>query len=380
MWYTVYDKIIRVDLMKKILIISSEYTGRGHKSITDALCEQLNKHEDIEVSILEGFSMLGKVGIKISKSYGPLTRTSKKAWDMTWKFVQHNTDTINKAVKTLIGNKFADIVAEEQPDVIVSVHPAFIGCILDVMERKNIKIPFISMYADLVSISNMWTDPRADYSLCYTDEAIEYSLKMGIPKEKIRRFSFPVRERFTYGNPVAGSQIFKSSKIPTFLIMSGGEGSGNMIELAEMLLNHFNCRVKVLTGRNAAIRKKFESKKEKYGERIDVYGFVEAIEELMLSSDVAFMRGSPNTILEAINCCLPVIITDALPGQEAGNPGYFTDNNLGRFVHNEDEVIETVKELLENDAEKLMKIKEHQDKFRNPDAAREITDFIISLT
>ncbi len=365
--------------MKKILIISSEYTGRGHKSITDALCEQLNKHDDVEVSILEGFSMLGKAGIKISKSYGPLTRTSKKAWDITWKFVQHNTDAINKAIKTLISKKFADIVEEEQPDVIVSVHPAFIGCILDVMEKKNIKIPFVSMYADLVSISNMWTDPRADYSLCYTKEAIDYSLEMGIPQEKIKKFSFPVRERFTYGSPVAGSQLFKSSKIPTFLIMSGGEGSGNMMELAEMLLNHFNCRVKVLTGRNKALRDKFEAEKEKYGERIDVYGFVEAIEELMLSSDVAFMRGSPNTILEAINCCLPVIITDALPGQEAGNPDYFKENNLGCFAHGLDDIKKTVKELLENDTKKLMDIKEQQKKFRNPNAAKEITDFIISL-
>lgn len=365
--------------MKKILIISSEYTGRGHKSITDALCEQLNKHKDVEVSILEGFSMLGKVGIKISKSYGPLTRTSKKAWDITWKFVQHNTDAINKAIKTLISKKFADIVEEEQPDVIVSVHPAFIGCILDVMEKKNIQIPFVSMYADLVSISNMWTDPRADYSICYTDEAIEYSLKMGIPMEKIKRFSFPVRERFTYGNPVAGSQLFKSSKIPTFLIMSGGEGSGNITELTEMLLNHFNCRVKVLAGRNKTLRDKFEAEKEKYGERIDVYGFVEAIEELMLSSDIAFLRGSPNTILEAINCCLPVIITDALPGQEAGNPDYFNANKLGCFAHKPDDIISAVKELLDNDAKKLTEIKEQQNKFRNPDAAKEIVDFVISL-
>lgn len=365
---------------KKILIISSEFTGRGHKSITDALCEQLNKNNDVEVSILEGFSMMGKVGIKLSKSYGPLTRTSKKAWAMTWNLVQHSTDAINKAIKSVIKRKFVHIINEEKPDVIVSVHPAFIGGILDIMEKKNIKIPFVSMYADLVSISNMWTDPRADYSICYTKEAIDYSLKMGIPEEKIKHFSFPVRERFTYGSPVAGSQIFKSSKIPTFLIMSGGEGSGNMIELSRMLLSHFNCRVKVLTGRNATLREKFEKhEKEIYGERLDVYGFVDAIEELMLSSDVAFMRGSPNTILEAINCCLPVIITDALPGQEAGNPKYFEENNLGCFAHEIDDIKETVKSLLENDAEKLTLIREQQKKFRNPDAAKEIAEFIISL-
>lgn len=365
---------------KKILIISSEYTGRGHKSITDALCEQFYKIDGVEVSILEGFSMMGKVGIKISKSYGPLTRTSKKAWAMTWKIVQHSTDAINTAVKSIIKRKFVHIIEEEKPDVIVSVHPAFIGCILNIMKKNNIKIPFVSMYADLVSISNMWTDPRADYSICYTQEAIDYSLKMGIPTEKIKKFSFPVRERFTYGQPVAGSQIFKSSKTPTFLIMSGGEGSGNMMELSKMLLSHFNCRVKVLTGRNKALREKFEKYgKAVYGERLDIYGFVDAIEELMLSSDVAFMRGSPNTILEAINCCLPVIITDALPGQEAGNPRYFEENNLGCFAHDIEEIKQTVKSLLDNDAEKLTSIRESQKKFRNPDAAKEIAEFIVSL-
>lgn len=367
-------------MSKKILIISSEFTGRGHKSITDALCEQLNKIDDVEVSVLEGFNMMGKVGIKLSKSYGPLTRTSKKAWAITWKFTQHSFDTINNAIKAVIKKKFIHILDEEKPDVIVSVHPMFVGCILNILEKNNIKIPFISMYADLVSISNLWTDPRADYSICYTQEAIDYSLKMGIPKEKIRKFSFPVRERFTYGNPVAGSQIFKSSKIPTFLIMSGGEGSGNMVDLSRMLLNNFNCRVKVLTGRNEALREKFEKhEKKKYGERLDVYGFIDAIEELMLSSDLAFMRGSPNTILEAINCCLPVIITDALPGQEAGNPRYFEENLLGCHARKINEIKETVKELLENDAQKLLDIKEHQKAFRNLDAAKEIAEFIVSL-
>ncbi len=365
---------------KKIMIISSEFTGRGHKSITDALCEQLNKIDGVEVSVLEGFNMMGKAGIKLSKSYGPLTRTSKKAWAITWKFTQHSFDTINNAIKTVIKKKFMHIIEEEKPDVIVSVHPMFVGCILNIMEKNNVKIPFISMYADLVSISNLWTDPRADYSICYTQEAIDYSLKMGIPEEKIKRFSFPVRERFTFGNPVAGSQIFKSSKIPTFLIMSGGEGSGNMIDLARMLLNNFNCRVKVLTGRNEALREKFEKhEKEKYGERLDVYGFVDAIEELMLSSDLAFMRGSPNTILEAINCCLPVIITDALPGQEAGNPKYFEENLLGCHARKIEDIKEVVKNLLENDAEKLLDIKEHQKAFRNLDAAKEIAEFIVSL-
>ena len=245
-------------MLKKILLISSEFTGRGHKSITDALCEQFSRMDGIDVSILEGFSLMGKTGIRVSKFYGPLTRTSKEAWALTWKVAQHQTDTVNKTVRAMIGRRFMEVLEREQPDVIVSVHPMFIGCILDVLEKHQIKIPFVSLYADLVSISNLWVDSRADYSICYTQEAIDYSLEEGVPAGRLKRFSFPVRERFTYGAPVAGSQLYKSSGLPTFLIMSGGEGSGDMVDLARMLLHYFNCRVKVLTGRNAALRERLE--------------------------------------------------------------------------------------------------------------------------
>ena len=91
------------------------------------------------------------------------------------------------------------------------------------------------------------------------------------------------------------------------------------------------------------------------------------------------MRGSPNTVLEAVNCCLPMVITDALPGQEAGNPSYFVENNLGCFAKGLDEILATVSNLLENDAEKLTEIRESQKKFRNPNAAKEIAEFIVSL-
>ena len=34
------------------------------------------------------------------------------------------------------------------------------------------------------------------------------------------------------------------------LIMSGGEGVGNMKKIAENLLNHFDCTVKIVAGKN----------------------------------------------------------------------------------------------------------------------------------
>ncbi|MBQ1935231.1 MAG: UDP-N-acetylglucosamine--LPS N-acetylglucosamine transferase [Clostridia bacterium] len=366
-------------MKKHVLLISSAYTGNGHQSITEALCEQFSKL-GATVSVLEGFDLLGRPGVKISKAYGPVTRTSKEAWRMLWELVQTSPNSINRTMAPIMSHKLMEVIEREQPDIIVSVHPMFVGSVVRILKRKNVDIPFISIFADLVSISGLWPDARADYNLCYTDEAEEFARGCGVPQDKIKRFSFPVRERFTAGAPVAGSQRYKASRIPTFLVMSGGEGSGNLILLTRMLLNNFNCRVKVVAGRNERIlRRLLHKEKPRYGDRLEVFGFTRAIEEQMLASDLAFMRGSPNTIMEAVNCCLPVIITDALPGQEEGNPSYFESHGLACFADRLPLIGNTVRELLANNGEKLAIIKENQKSFRNTDAAKEIAEFVLSV-
>ena len=40
--------------------------------------------------------------------------------------------------------------------------------------------------------------------------------------------------------------------------MSGGEGVGNMKNIAENLLDHFDCTVKIVAGRNAKLKTKLE--------------------------------------------------------------------------------------------------------------------------
>lgn len=99
----------------------------------------------------------------------------------------------------------------------------------------------------------------------------------------------------------------------------------------------------------------------------------------MLSSDIAFTRGSPNVMMEAVTCNIPLVITGALPGQEEGNPGYAQKYKLGVVCKNVKNIKSTVSELLLNDAKKLNQIKKSQKHFMNPYAAKDIVDFILSI-
>lgn len=99
----------------------------------------------------------------------------------------------------------------------------------------------------------------------------------------------------------------------------------------------------------------------------------------MLSSDIAVTRGSPNVMMEAVACNVPLIITGNLPGQEEGNPAYMQKHNLGVVCKELRKLRHTVDELLYNNAEKLNKIKQSQKEYLNPNVAKEIVSFLLSI-
>jgi processive 1,2-diacylglycerol beta-glucosyltransferase len=363
----------------KVLIISSDHTGHGHKSITESLCEKVGIDHDINIHVVDGFSLGGQTLLTIGKLYGPITRKAENLWKMVYNISADNPTLINRFIEGLIENNFLKLLDEVKPDLILSVHPNFNGSILNILEKRYIKIPFITLIADLVNISPLWADKRADYIISPTVEAGDKCIEYGIPEENIKILGFPVRARFFRNNTNKKTSYQKGAPLKC-LIMSGGEGVGNMKKIAETLLDHFDCTVKIVAGRNAKLKAKLEqSLRSRYEEKVEVYGFTKNIHELMFVSDIVFTRGSPNVMFEAIASNTPMIITGALPGQEEDNPSFAEKSNLGVVCKNSNEIVQTITELLENDGEKLNHIINCQRKFINPHAAEDILQFISDV-
>ncbi len=373
-------------MYKNILIISSDITGHGHKSITESLLEQFRNHPGIKVKVIEGFALNGVLGIRVGKMYGPITRASKETWKLIWDITEKKPSLMIEFGEATIHDRFVKILNEVKPDVILTIHPNYNASITNILEKINSTIPVFAVVADPVSISALWCNPKATYTLCPTEEARESCLKNNVPEERIRVFGFPVRQRF-YRHLQTGDGIHYTDRamenyVPEyplqFLIMSGGEGSGNMSRYARILLKNFDCRVKLLCGRNKLLKKRLEhTLLEKYADRVEVLGFTENVQDLMLASDVILARASPNTMTEAIMCNIPLVITGALPGQEEGNPGYAEKHGLGVICTEPSSLKTVIAGLLANNFEKLMQIKKAQARYRNPNSARDIVEFIL---
>ena len=365
-------------MKKTLLIISSDHTGHGHKSITESLCERVKAH-DVNIHVVDGFLLGKQLLVKIGKSYGPITRNSEQLWKLIWKISALRPSKVDYFIETHIRDNFLKLLSEVKPDLILSVHPNFNGSILNILEKQNISIPFITLIADLVNIYPLWADKRANYIISPTFEAQNRCIEFGIPNEKIKVSGFPVRSRFFLKNNNLRT-FYRNGQSLSCLIMSGGEGVGNMKKIAENLLNHFDCTVKLVAGKNEKLKTKLErSLKAQYGNRVEIYGFTKNIQDLMLTSDIVFTRGSPNVMFEAIASNTPLIITGALPGQEEDNPAFAENFGLGVVCKNPKDIKQTITKLLENNGEKLTKIINCQRNFINENAADDILQFILKV-
>ncbi len=367
--------------MRNVVIISSEYTGHGHKSISESLIEQFDLQDDVNVNVIDGFELGGNMWVKVGKSYGLVTRNAKELWKLAWKISKRNPSFIHEFTELTIRENFIKMLRRLKPDLILSVHPVFNSPILNILKEYKINIPFAIFVADLVSISPLWADKRADCIICPTQEAMERCQGFGVPEDKIRVIGFPVRSRFT-------QHIGQGIQKPDYnldrplecLIMSGGEGSGDMNSVSKILLDNFNCNVSIIAGRNETMKEKLEkSLAQQYPGRVEIFGYVTNIQEHMLKSDIAFTRGSPNVMMEAIACNVPLIITGALPGQEQENPDFAVNNKLGIFCEDLSSLSSMVSELLADGAKGLNEIKQAQRDFFDHDSAKKIVETSLGL-
>lgn len=361
----------------KILIISSQYTGFGHKSITESFKSVLEKYDDVELSVVDGFTFLGKRGVNMSKSYNRVTQKAVFLWDEFYRITKNNS-IVPKTFGPLIRRNAAKYIRENRPDLIISIHSGFVSSILDTLEKKKLHVPLMVMQADMDNLHKTWCDRRAVVTFCPTKEAVDCSLRFGMPEERLVQSGFPVRKEFC---DFAGSGKISSGEGGRInaLLMGGGAGAGKMHQYCENILKETDARLTVICGSNNVLKEELEKTYAAYGERLNVLGYVTDMAEVMSKADIAFTRGSPNCISECIMMGLPMIVTGALPGQEAKNPDFVISRGVGILCTSPENAGETLKRLTADDGKLMKEIRQKELLMRDPMVTEKIVEKIMEV-
>ena len=87
--------------MKKILIISSEYTGHGHKSVHTSLLQGFKAlyREEIECKVVNGFTLGGPDLMAAERLYNSCIKYAPQLWYRLFKFRNYGIDFLNFLLK-----------------------------------------------------------------------------------------------------------------------------------------------------------------------------------------------------------------------------------------------------------------------------------------
>jgi 1,2-diacylglycerol 3-beta-galactosyltransferase len=365
----------------RILIIMS-YTGGGHRSAALALREALLQLcPQAHVTTADIFSHLPFPLSRVGELYEPVVQYSQGLWQLMWDLTEtpDKAERLIKVIAPLARPTLRKLLREERPDVVVSVYPLCIHALAQARQDLGLSIPQITVVTDLLNIHPTWLCPEVSYCVVPTERAREQALAQGFHPDTVKLLGLPVGLRFgarAEEKKALRPRLGLEPDLCTLLLMGGAGGIGPLSEVAHAL-NEANLPLQLLvvTGHNGKLRHDMED--VTWRKSVRLFGFVDHVCDLMAASDLLLTKAGPQTICEGLNAGLPILIFDALPGQEADNAEYVVSSGAGLFITSAQAVPAALRELLASERGQLKKMRAQAQKLARPRAALDIAQLVL---
>ena len=357
--------------MKKIMILTAERTGTGHKSAANAIEKRLKIH-GYDIKQIDCFDMMGKLGQSMENCYIPLT--TKKPWMfyIAFKFSQTFPNIMHYLIYKKSKKRFLKEIKEYNPDLIITVHSMFTKAISHLLKKEKLNIPFYIDVIDLVKPPNVWFDENADIIFVPTKEVKEDYINKGYDANKIIVSGFPIRDdiqRRTTPKTI-------DDKINILLVNPSVDLKKN-VKYTKEVSKLQNVSVTVICGRDERMYNTLlkEQKSGNISENVKIYSFVKNMNEFLDNSHILLAKAGPNMILEGARSATAIVVTGHIKGQENYNYEYVTKNNFGFKCEDPNKIYDQLNEFI--NSKKLDECLTNVLKSECNNGAEIIADYII---
>ena len=380
--------------------LAREYESSGSKSTQEGgnetstgsvplLVEQAEpvsqEPDSYHIEIIDVFEEYSRFPLREAvKLYGPTIRYNPKLYGQVFHLsnqVRRVTAGINVATP-LIHNGLLRLITTVQPDVIVSIHPMLNHVTIEALHDLGLRIPFITVVTDLVSIHSTWFAPGASSYIVPTEQARQIYLKRGLDPDRVHVLGMPIDPKFTL--PVASKEELHRKfelkpGLPVVLLVGGGEGSGGLLASVRAISQaRLPVQLLIITGRNKRLYVHLQRVRSHLHVPAKVFGFVQNMPEMMHASDVIITKAGPGTICEALACNLPIILNSYVPGQEEGNVDFVLSNGVGILAQDSIELVDALRRLVKPGSQVMRRQLANAKRTSRPNTSFDIAKHILS--
>ncbi len=367
---------------KRILFLMSD-TGGGHRAAAEAIRDALvMKHGDavlVDDSLVDVYRKMRFPMNTMPEFYPWIIKHGKWTWGVSYN--QSNGKIRARGLSRWLyltnSQRLKRMVREYPADVVVSVHSVLTQPSMRAYLSLPQRPPFITVVTDLVSTHHFWYDKHTEMCFVPTQAAYDKGLESGLRPDQLQITGLPVHPNFTkqlVDKSTARQTLGWQSDRPTILIIGGGEGMGPLYRTARAINKKaLHCQLAIVAGRNEDLKVRLEAKS--WHQPTHIYPFVTNMPVLMAGADILVTKAGPATITEACIAGLPMILYDAIPGQETGNVDFVVANDLGVYAPSPRKVANALEAWL-GDENATKRRSENALRVARPDAVWRIADAV----
>ncbi len=309
----------------------------------------------------------------ILRTYLGIVKRRPEVWERLYDNprVVKSTQHLRHVIHNYHSHKFRRLLGEFQPDAIICTQAFPCVIVSDYKSTYHYTVPLYGILTDFLPHS-YWAMDHVDRYFVPTEEAKQKLCQNGVSDYRVLVTGIPIDPVFAKTVNVASKK-----KVPTILIMGGGEGMGPIAKIVSALDKLVEpIEIIVVTGKNVKLYRKLTRQKRKLHKKITLYSYVENTATLMQNASILVSKPGGLTISEALASQLPVIFIDPIPGQEAKNASFLLRHGSAIEARSENQVSLLVSQLLKT-PERVELMKKSMASLARPEAAMEIAASVL---
>jgi 1,2-diacylglycerol 3-beta-galactosyltransferase len=371
---------------KRILILMAE-AGFGHRSAAKAIAMALQEAhgEDCVVEIVNPLddertpAVLRNSQREYDRNVREIPDLYKIGYDISDKAL--SATVMESAFTLMLLETLRDLIKSRQPDVIVTTYQSYLAPLSAVFTLTKRHIPLITVVTDFTTVHRLWFNNVSDLCLVPTQAAYDLALKEGLSPEKVRIVGIPVHPEFSKETPERSAvreQLGWQADLTTLLVV-GGKRVQHLPDVLRVL-NHSGLplQLAIVAGGDDELYQQLQD--TEWHVATHIYSYVDRMPTLMRAADCIVCKAGGLVLSEALACGLPILLIDAIQGQETGNAEYVLQNHAGAFAHNPIEALEILYHWLYHNGEQLAQHAQHARSLGRPCAAHDIAELVWSAS
>ncbi len=330
-----------------VLILSSSFGG-GHRSVSEALKEEMEETYGLKVFIVDPYEYLNKRLNRLNAElYIKLMRNAPALYGLFYNITYdlEMGNVVNRIGSYIGRGSLLKLIDLYKPKVVVSTYPTYTGMLSHLKKRGMTQSYSATVITDFAAHSQ-WIHEYADVYFVASHEVALTLIKKGIPNGRIHVSGIPIKKSFSEEYDVVHlkEKYGLQSDTPLILVMNVSFGNPNVLKEICKTLSSLSVPFQslVLCGMDERLFKIASSFDRKI---LPLRGSFN-IAELMSISKILITKSGGVTTSEGLAKEVPMVFYKPVQGQEWHNADYVSRHGAGVVVKRENELKNIINALL----------------------------------